>query len=125
MPRYIDAEEVKKKKYYDLKRHEYCVAVAAIDQQLTADVEEVKYGKNVTDVNSKIERLENKNAELKAKISKLEEKQMPMKTTKRDLWELGTAEGDNCPNCNYEFPISHKQPKYCENCGQKLDWSNK
>ena len=30
---------------------------------------------------------------------------------------------DNCPNCNYPL-ICITQANYCENCGQRLDWSD-
>lgn len=45
MARYIDADRLKEKKYYDEKRHEYCVSIAEVDWQPTADVQEVKHGK--------------------------------------------------------------------------------
>ena len=49
------------------------------------------------------------------------EKQIPKKPIARDLWELGTAEGYSCPNCGLDIPYT-KHPKYCEECGQALDW---
>lgn len=45
MARYIDADKLKEKKYYDEQRHEYCVSIAEVDWQPTADVQEVKHGK--------------------------------------------------------------------------------
>lgn len=41
MARYIDADKLKEKKYYDEKRHEYCVSIAEVDWQPTADVREI------------------------------------------------------------------------------------
>lgn len=45
MARYIDAYRLKEKKYYDEKMHEYCVSIAEVDWQPTADVRDVKHGK--------------------------------------------------------------------------------
>lgn len=28
-----------------------------------------------------------------------------------------------CPNCHQDYEIEYHTPKYCENCGQALDWS--
>ena len=50
--RYIDAERLKDKKYYDEKRHEYCVSIAEVDWQPTADVQKVKHGKWIWITNS-------------------------------------------------------------------------
>lgn len=28
-----------------------------------------------------------------------------------------------CPTCGQDYEIEYHTPKYCENCGQALDWS--
>ena len=49
------------------------------------------------------------------------EKQTPMKPKKRcysfDYW---TTEYDCCPNCGVR---TDGLPKYCDNCGQRIDWN--
>ncbi len=48
-------------------------------------------------------------------------KQIPMKPKKRcyffDYW---TTEYDCCPNCGVR---TDGLPKYCDNCGQRIDWN--
>lgn len=49
MSRYIDADKAKEKKVYSKDRHEYVVPVAELDWLPTADVQEVRHGKWLTD----------------------------------------------------------------------------
>lgn len=55
------------------------------------------------------------------------EKQIPQRP---DLEGDGYDDGGNliydtgyCPRCRYSYEVDYHRPKYCENCGQALDWS--
>ena len=65
------------------------------------------------------------------KIADAVSKQIPQKVTVRtfcydeliayDTYELVETKKHLCPVC--KRTLFHK-PRYCENCGQKLDWRN-
>ena len=50
------------------------------------------------------------------------EKQIPKKTTKRCRVPNGWLTYGHCPNCD---SFTKNTRKYCDNCGQALDWSDK
>lgn len=53
-------------------------------------------------------------------IRKCIEKQIPQKPKDHPF-----SDGQ-CPSCNAVFDYDWKpKPEYCQNCGQKLDWSDK
>lgn len=56
------------------------------------------------------------------------EKQIPKKPTlEGDGYdETGNLIYDTglCPTCNQDYECYYHAPKYCENCGQSLDWSD-
>lgn len=54
-------------------------------------------------------------------LTKLREKQMPKKTTKRQYVPNGTLIYGHCPICDC---FTKNFFKYCRNCGQALDWSD-
>lgn len=53
------------------------------------------------------------------------EKQIPQQP---DLEADGYSDGElvydtgYCPRCRKDYEIEYHKPKYCENCGQALDW---
>lgn len=55
------------------------------------------------------------------------EKQIPQKP---DLEGDGYWNGElvydtgYCPRCHYDYEIEYHTPKYCQNCGQALDWGD-
>lgn len=66
---------------------------------------------------------------------RVDKKETPMKVGKiqpvvleEDIKNYGNARFNLCPKCQrivYPFHISdYSKIKYCENCGQKLDWSD-
>lgn len=63
----------------------------------------------------------------KAAILEALEKQIPQKP---DLEGDGYYDGElvydtgYCPRCRQDYEIECHTPKYCENCGQALDWSD-
>ena len=68
-------------------------------------------------------------------LQELVDKETPMKVGKiqpvvleEDIKNYGNARFNLCPKCKrivYPFHISdYSKIKYCENCGQKLDWSD-
>lgn len=63
----------------------------------------------------------------KAAILEAIEKQIPQRP---DLEGDGYDDGGNliydtgyCPRCRCSYEVDYHKPKYCENCGQALDWS--
>ena len=63
----------------------------------------------------------------KAAILEAIEKQIPQQP---DLEGDGYDDGGNliydtgyCPRCRCSYEVDYHKPKYCENCGQALDWS--
>ena len=54
------------------------------------------------------------------------QKQIPQQP---DLEADGYSDGElvydtgYCPRCRQDYEIEYHKPKYCENCGQALDWS--
>ena len=71
-----------------------------------------------------------------AVLQELVDKETPMKVgnlqplvLEEDIKNYGNARFNLCPKCKrivYPFHISdYSKIKYCENCGQKLDWSEK
>ena len=63
----------------------------------------------------------------KAAILEAIEKQIPQQP---DLEGDGYDDGGNliydtgyCPRCRCSYEVDYHRPKYCENCGQALDWS--
>lgn len=55
------------------------------------------------------------------------EKQIPKKPK---LYENGYGSDDkiiydayDCPNCDMSYDFNYDKYDYCQNCGQKLDWS--
>lgn len=57
--------------------------------------------------------------ELKANSDKWVEKETPYKPTKQEFFKyLG-----NVGKCKCKSEVTSKE-KYCDECGQKLDWSN-
>lgn len=63
----------------------------------------------------------------KAAIIEALEKQMPQRP---DLEADGYSDGElvydtgYCPRCRKDYEIEYHKPKYCENCGQALDWGD-
>ena len=68
-------------------------------------------------------------------LQELVDKETPMKVgnlqplvLEEDIKNYGNARFNLCPKCKrivYPFHISdYSKIKYCENCGQKLDWSD-
>lgn len=62
----------------------------------------------------------------KAAILEAIEKQTPQQP---DLEGDGYDDGGNliydtgyCPRCRCSYEVDYHKPKYCENCGQALDW---
>ena len=55
------------------------------------------------------------------------QKQIPQQP---DLEADGYSDGElvydtgYCPRCRKDYEIEYHKPKYCENCGQALDWSD-
>lgn len=64
----------------------------------------------------------------KAAILEALEKQTPQQP---DLEADGYADGElvfdmgYCPRCRQGYEIEYSTPKYCENCGQALDWGGR
>lgn len=63
----------------------------------------------------------------KAAILEAIEKQIPQRP---DLEGDGYDDGGNliydtgyCPRCRCSYEVDYHKPKYCENCGQALDWT--
>ena len=63
----------------------------------------------------------------KAAILEAIEKQIPQQP---DLEGDGYDDSGNliydtgyCPRCRCSYEVDYHKPKYCENCGQALDWS--
>lgn len=63
----------------------------------------------------------------KAEILEALEKQIPQQP---DLEADGYSDGElvydtaYCPRCRKDYEIEYHKPKYCENCGQALDWGD-
>lgn len=61
----------------------------------------------------------------KAAILEALQKQIPQQP---DLEADGYSDGElvydtgYCPRCRHAYEIEYHKPKYCENCGQALDW---
>ena len=66
--------------------------------------------------------------ELEQKVEILEEKATPEKPLKEHFEVQGYPRFSyKCPNCHkfIGLDVSVKQTRYCEDCGQALDWSVK
>ena len=77
---------------------------------LHEDIQEYDY----TEI--ELEKIEEVILTLESAIAALE-KQVEKRAIKVDL---GRLEGCKCRNCNEMLSFAYK---YCQNCGQKLDWS--
>lgn len=64
------------------------------------------------------------NLELKMVLSKALEKQIPKEPIPSINKYTGNVNYYNCPNCNHEVWENCYRTKYCESCGQALDWSD-
>ena len=58
------------------------------------------------------------NAEM---LQELVDKEIPMKPCNQEVIDCGLGNAGNCKNCNRGV---NYQNKYCDNCGQRLDWSD-
>ena len=52
-------------------------------------------------------------------LQQLVDKETPIKPTNQVVIDFGLGNAGNCKACNREV---NYQNKYCDNCGQRIDW---
>ncbi len=69
--------------------------------------------------NEQAERPQNENTILM--LVELVDKETPMKPLNQEVIDWGLGNAGDCKNCSREV---NYQNKYCDNCGQQIDWSD-